>query len=142
MKTLCSFALTVLLTFGSSFGAEDQIGEVVKVFTKENPKPTVEAKLGDLVVFSVQGGSYPGGMIKNLKVEVKGDSLTKVGVWIVPVVTPTGERAVGGIDMSAFLKTAKLGESIVTITPLGDLTKDLAKPMKFTVKVMKPEVFE
>jgi hypothetical protein len=142
MKIVNCFLLAVLLTCGITFGAEENVGEVVKVFTKENPKPTVEAKLGDLVVFSVQGGTYPGGMIKNLKVEIKGDSLTKVGVWVVPVVTPTGERAVGGIDMSAFLKTAKLGESIVTITPQGDLTKELAKPMKFTVKVTKPEANE
>lgn len=142
MKSIISFVSLVLLACGITIGAEENVGEVVKVFTKENPKTAIDAKLGDLVVFSVQGGTYPGGMIKNLKVEIKGDSLTKVGVWVVPVVTPTGERAVGGIDMSAFLKTAKLGESTVTITPLGDLTKDLSKPMKFTVKVTKPEAFE
>ncbi len=142
MKSIISFVSLVLLTCGITIGAEENVGEVVKVFTKENPKTTIDAKLGDLVVFSVQGGTYPGGMIKNLQVEIKGDSLTKVGVWVVPVVTPTGERAVGGIDMSAFLKTAKVGESTVTITPLGDLTKDLSKPMKFTVKVTKPEAFE
>lgn len=142
MKSIISFVSLVLLACGITIGAEENVGEVVKVFTKENPKTAIDAKLGDLVVFSVQGGTYPGGMIKNLKVEIKGDSLTKVGVWVVPVVTPTGERAVGGLDMSAFLKTAKLGESTVTITPLGDLTKDLSKPMKFTVKVTKPEAFE
>ena len=142
MKSFSSVVLALALTCGTVFGAEEQVGEVVKVFTKEYSKPTVEAKLGDLVVFSVQGGTYPGGMIQNLKVEVKGDSLTKVGVWVVPVVTPNGERAVGGIDMSAFLKTAKVGESTVTITPMGELSKDLSKVMKFTVKVTKQEASE
>ena len=84
MKSFSSVVLAFALTCGTVFGADEQVGEVVKVFTKEYSKPTVEAKLGDLVVFSVQGGTYPGGMIQNLKVEVKGDSLTKVGVWVVP----------------------------------------------------------
>lgn len=131
--------LALLLTCGSVFAAD---GEVVKVFTQEFAKPAVEAKLGDLLVFSVQGGSYPGGMIQDLKVEVKGDSLTKVGVFLVPFVTPDGQRAVGGIDMSAFLKTAKVGEATVTITPQGELNEKLSKPMKFVVKVKKPEAAE
>ena len=108
MKMVISALLALALTSKSMFAAD---GEVVKVFTQEFSKPAVEAKLGDLLVFSVQGGSFPGGMVQDLKVEVKGDSLSKVGVWLVPVVTPDGQRAVGGIDMSAFLKTAKVGEA-------------------------------
>ena len=136
MKMVISALLALALTSSSMFAAD---GEVVKVFTQEFSKPVVEAKLGDLLVFSVQGGTFPGGMVQDLKVEVKGDSLSKVGVWLVPVVTPDGQRAVGGIDMSAFLKTAKIGEATVTITPQGELNDKLKKPMTFKVKVTKPE---
>jgi hypothetical protein len=141
-RSIAISAVAVMVAFASLACAEEQVGEVVKVFTNESPKRMVEAHLGDLLVFSVQGGSYPGGMIQNLKVELKGDALTKVGVWVVPVVTPEGERAVGGLDMSAFLKTAKLGKTTVTITPQGDLTEELSKTMTFTVNVVKPESFE
>lgn len=141
-RSIAISAIAMLLALASVTNAEERVGEVVKVFATESPKRIVDAHLGDLIVFSVQGGSYHGGMIQNLKVEVKGDTLTKVGVWVVPVVTPEGDRAVGGLDMSAFLKTAKLGKARVTITPQGELTAELSKPMTFTVNVVKPESFE
>ena len=142
MKTIGQMALMIALFCGSLFAGEGRVGEVVKVFTGKYNKPTVEAKVGDMLVFSVGGGTYPGGMVQNLKVEVKGDSLTQIGVFSVPQINEEGQRAVGGIDMSAFLKASKVGEVTITITPLGDLNDALSKPRKFLVIVTKPDETE
>lgn len=136
MSKLIASSFLVVATCVTSFAAD---GEVVKVFASRPPKEAVEARMGDLLIVSFQGGTYPGGMISGLKVEIKGDCLTKVGVYNVPQINEEGERAVGGIDMSAFLKTAKEGEAIVTITPLGDLGPEKSKSLKFIVTVLKPD---
>lgn len=141
MKIICLALLAALLTV-STHAADSRPGEVVKVFTRGSKKTTVDARVGDLVVFSVQGGTFPGGFIENLKVEVKGDALSKVGVWFVPNISPEGERAVGGIDCSAFLKAEKPGAATVTITPQGELSKEIGKVLKYTVTVTKPDAPE
>lgn len=140
MKCCTTFGILIAMLCVSAFAAEERPGEVVKVFTRRAKSHVVAARPGDLVVFSVQGGTFPGGFIDNLKVEVKGDALTKVGVWFVPNISEDGERAVGGIDCSAFLKAAKAGQATVTITPIGEsLDKEIGKVLKFTVNVAKPE---
>ncbi len=132
--SICFVALFVL-TCPVLYAAQPIVGEVVKVFTKDVANAAVNASVGDSVEFSVQGGTYPGGLIKNLKVEITGDALKKVGVWIVPVVSRDGQRGDGGIDMSAFIRAAKGGEATVSITPQGDISGHLAKKKTFTFTV-------
>lgn len=132
----------VSLSLAGHCEAADPVGEVVKVNVNEAGQSNIWARVGDLLIFSVKGGTYPGGMIENLEIAVAGESLENVGVWIVPVINRNGQRAVGGIDMPAFLKAARSGSSVIAITPVGaegaPLAEALAKTKKFSVMVQAP----
>lgn len=132
-------AMVISAPFVAHCRAATPVGKFVKVAADDQAMTNVEARVGDLLIFSVHGGSYPGGMIEHLQIAVAGESVENVGVWTVPSIDAEGRPTVGGLEMSAFLKAARRGQSVVVITPVGPkgavLDAALAKPKKFTVTV-------
>ncbi|SFI86939.1 hypothetical protein [Planctomicrobium piriforme] len=110
---------TVFLLLAGIATAADPVGELRKVECREGMWMTVPAKPGDLIQLSFFGGTYPGGMIDNLKVAGLNNSVKKVSVVFIPQISPDGQPLIGGLELAGFF-TYHGGSATLMITPTGE----------------------
>lgn len=107
-------------------------GQLHKV-TLKDPPASVSVTVGDLLELDYTYPVVPGQLPTDLKVEVAGHGLSKVGVFHVPNLTPDGKVIIGAGILSTFLKSDKVGEVKVKVTPVG-VDKALTTELKVKVE--------
>jgi hypothetical protein len=132
MRQLYSLLVAAL---GTGVGATATLaadpGQLHKVSLKD-PPAAVTVRVEDLLELDYMYPVVPGQMPSDLRVEVSGHGVGKVGVVRVPHLTPDGKPIIGAGILAAFLKADKPGEVKVKVTPTG-----VEKPTtaEFRVKV-------
>ncbi|WP_437192153.1 hypothetical protein [Planctomicrobium sp. SH527] len=90
--------------------------------SKETPsdswKKSISVTKGDYIAVKALGGSYPGGMINNVKVDIKGGIVASI-VTKEAVLAVDQEGRVGGIELLVLLKGSAAGKAEVSLTPTG-----------------------
>src|SRR5688572_1585263 len=95
MRMLNSLVVVALfMSSGANATLAAHPGQLHKVRLKESPA-TVTATVGDLLELDYMYPVVPGQMPSDLKVEVHGAGLSKVGVVHAPQLSPDGRPVVG-----------------------------------------------
>ncbi len=116
----------ILASLVSQGLAEEKLHQLHRVEIKESsekPEPSwkksVTIVAGDFIEAQLFGGSYPGGMIDNVKVEIKGGGVIGSVLSKEAVLRVDQKGAVGGIELVVLLKSSVAGKAEVSLTPTG-----------------------
>ncbi len=82
-------------------------------------KKSIAVTQGDYIAVKAIGGTYPGGMINNVKVDIKGGIVSSI-VSKEAVLAVDQEGRVGGIQLVVLLKASAAGKAEVSLTPTGE----------------------